>query len=296
MLVHPDRAGLVGTGRPGIMLCVRRLTTLLAALVLLGCVAAPGTTDSPSPDSVSPPPSASPALSSSPAPSPEGTDVSPIDAANALLALDVVAMTMTVERVKGEAPGELLVSGEGQLDPTGRRGQLRYDLTTLFAVPDASSRPRDIWEVAWSEDRVWARSTAEGGEWTVLDRQHAADFGGLIGRLPNEAHGLIGLVAEADVTSVAPVASDRFRVSLPIEELAHRGVPADAPDAEVIRRTYGVEAVDLEVSIVQGLVRQVRYVFHRDEARYGGPDRTTVTYEYLPSDAELVVPPEGAPA
>lgn len=289
-----------------------RLCRLLACLLVAGCVASPGTSEAPSPlaspspggavsASPSPVPSASPAASLSPT----VDDTGPIEAAKVLLGRDLVSVAMMVERAKGKEPAEVLVHGDGLLDLALGRGRVRYDLTALLAVPGASPDPLDLVEVAWDEDRFWALSIGEeAGGWQAMDRADATTNGGLIGRLPNEGLGLVVLVAGADETSVEPLPPDqlgdrpasRSRVTIPIVAAAESGVPADAPDAEAIRRLYGVDAVDLEVWVVDGALRRIRYAFAR-KALYGGPDLTTVTYDYDPETSDdLVVPPEGAPA
>ncbi len=223
-----------------------------------------------------------------------------------LLGRERVAVAMMVERAKGEEPAEVLVRGDGLLDLTLGRGRVRYDLTGLLTVPGASPDPLDVVEVAWDEDRFWALSVGEeAGGWQVMDRADATSNGGLIGRLPNEGFGLVALVADADEASVEPLPPDRLgdrpasrsKVTIQLVAAAAAGVPADAPDAEAIRRLYGVDAVDLEVWVADGVLRRIRYAFARDKALYGGPDLTTVTYDYDPETSdELVVPPEGAPA
>jgi hypothetical protein len=290
-----------------------RLCRLLACLLVVGCVASPGTSEAPShlaspslggAASPSPAPSALPSPAASPSAAVD--DTGPIEAAKVLLGRHRVSVAMMVERAKGEEPSEVLVRGEGLLDLSLGRGRVRYDLTALLAVPGASPDPLDVVEVAWDEDRFWALSIGEeAGGWQVMDRADATTTGGLIGRLPNEGLGLVVLVADADEASVEPLPPDqlgdrpatRSKVSIPVVAAAASGVPADAPDADAIRRLYGVDAVDLEVWVTDGVLRRIRYAFAREKALYGGPDLTTVTYDYDPETTdELVVPPEGAPA
>jgi hypothetical protein len=292
---------------PAIIGAVNRHGGVLACLLLIaGCVADPAASNAPGrslPVSGSPAPSAGP--SASPAPSASLDEVGPIEAAKLLLGAERVSVRMTVVRAKGEQPAEVLLHGDGALDPAGGRGRMRYDLSGLLAVPGASPDPLDVVEVAWNDGRFWALSIDEdAGGWQVMERQDATDNGGLIGRLPNEALGLVVLVADAERGSIEPLPPEplgdgvaaRSMVSVPLVDSADRGVPADAPNADAIQRAYGVDAVELEVWIVDGGLRRIRYAFAREKALYGGPDLTTVTYDYVADPTlELIVPPDDAP-
>ena len=48
----------------------------------------------------------------------------------------------------------------------------------------------------------------------------------------------------------------------------------------MLRDIYGIDAMDMEVWLVDGMLRRVRYAIAREKALYGGPDRTTVTYDW----------------
>jgi len=86
-------------------------------------------------------------------------------------------------------------------------------------------------------------------------------------------------------------ARDR-RGSAPGESAVVEGVPADVPDAVALREAYGVEAIEIEVWLVDGALRRLRYEIARAKAPYGGPDRTTVTYDWSPATSAdpIVVP------
>ena len=80
---------------------------------------------------------------------------------------------------------------------------------------------------------------------------------------------------------------------MPIKDAFVQGVPAEVPDMTVLRDTYGIDTLDLEVWLVDGVLRRVVYELARDEAPYGGPDRTIVTYDWseAASSDPIVVPP-----
>lgn len=303
----PERRRRSGGGLVG-------LVTLAAALN--ACTGYPGGSPVASPETTgsagsASTPASSPSPSSSPAPTPSISAATTLTAA-AVGLLEARSATVTIdvrrERRAGD-PVETLVAGEGRVEPVAGRGSVRYDLTGLLAGPEAPTTPDPdlIVDVAWTADHLYARLAPEAeGDWQVRTRAEARDSSGLIGRLPDEVLGLVELVAAAGPNAVEPMEpgaldgrlSDRWRVRVPIEEAAEAGVPADAPDAATLRRVYGVEALDVEAWLVDGQVRRLRYEFARDEAPYGGPDRTITTYDWLvTADADpIVLPSLAAPS
>jgi hypothetical protein len=226
---------------------------------------------------------------------PSVLEASPATAAQRLLEAEAARVEMAVRREKRPTdPVETLLTGSGRIEPAAGHGQMRYDLTGLFTIPDASppSNPT-VFDLTWTPDDLWARAD-EAGEWQRRTRDDARESGGLLGRLPDEMDGLLRLLATSGPDQAASTGTSRIDgrdadswiVTIPIEELAADGVPADAPDAETLRRVYGIDALPIEVLMVDGQVRRLQYAFAREEAPYGGPDRTTTTYDFLSAASE----------
>ncbi len=201
-------------------------------------------------------------------------------------------------------PVETLIVAEGRVEPAIGRGHLRVDLGGLVAIPGASEPPASdlIAEVIWTPEEMYARSATVPKEtWEARSRAEGRSGGGYIGRLPDEVLGLARLIAssrpeEVKALEEAPIDGEKARrwlIRMPVEATAIEGVPADVPSATQLRDTYGVEAIDVEVWLVGGTLRRIRYVIAREKAAYGGPDRTTVTYDWsqAESDESIVVPP-----
>jgi hypothetical protein len=212
-----------------------------------------------------------------------------------LLEATSASVDLAVEREKRPTdPVETLLVGTGRLEPTQGRGEMRYDLTGLFATPDTSPPTSPtIFDVTWTPDDLWARADASA-EWQKRTRDEARSNGGLLGRLPDEVDGLLRVIAESDAGAARQTGSEeldgqsaeRWTVVVPIEDLAARHVPADTPYADVLRRIYGIDAVPVEVWLVDGGLRRLRYAFAREQAPYGGPDQTTTTYDVLATTNE----------
>jgi hypothetical protein len=102
-------------------------------------------------------------------------------------------------------------------------------------------------------------------------------------------------IAELDDALLDGTAAERWLVRVPTEEAARKGTPSDLPDAEAIRLRYGVSEIKIEVWLVDGALRRLRYALSRDQAPNGGPDRTTTTYDWQPvSDFDPIVIPEAS--
>jgi hypothetical protein len=208
---------------------------------------------------------------------------------------------MAVERTKGDGQPETLISGDGIVDPRGDRARMAYDLTPLFASPGHSPAPLERVALAWDADNLWGRPVGGDAAWETASRAEAAETGGLMGRLPREVVGLLELVAASDPAGsqrladagVAGTPARHVLVPIPLEDAAGAGVPADTPTVDALRPAYGIDAIPIEVWLVEGEVRRIGYSLARDKAPYGGPDRTTVTYDWtdLGRPADLTLPP-----
>ena len=302
---------------------IRRSTSAtgltLLVLVASACVTAPTQ------------PGASSAAASSPTAEPTGTFPSPgisatsvpspasaatstaapsglhdaIDAARRLLDAQAFDVDMDLRREKRpDDPIETLIVAEGRVEPSIGRGHLRVDFSGLIAIPESSEPPdpNSTAEVIWTPEEMFARSaTLPGDPWEARTRAEGRSGGGYVGRLPDEVLGLARLVASSRPQEVkaledAPIDGEnarRWLIRMPVEATAVEGVPADVPSAAQLRDTDGVEAIEVEVWLVDGSVRRIRYVIAREKAAYGGPDRTTVTYDWsqAASDESIVVPP-----
>ncbi len=287
---------------------IARLAVL--ALAVAGCYGSGGSASGP-PAAESTWPSGSPAATLAPGASaaiatPDASSIAtpPTDAARRLLSTAAAAFDMTVVREKRpQDPIETLIAGSGRVEPPNGRGQARYDLTGLVAPPGtpAPSIAALVAEVVWTPDELVVQLASEPGGWQARPRDEARRSGGLVGRLPDEVIGLVRLVADASpgdaVVALDPVDLDgapaeRWLVRSTLEAAAAAGVPADVPDAATVREQYGVTTVDVEVWLVAGELRRLRYAFTREEAPYGGPDRTTVTYDWREStpDVPIAIP------
>ena len=128
-------------------------------------------------------------------------------------------------------------------------------------------------------------------------RERARQSGGVVGRLPDEVLGLATLVARSDPsqaremepTDLAGFTADRWTVSIPVEAAAAAGVPGYLPDAAAVRSTYGASTIDVEVWLIGGILRRLQYQLARDQAPYGGPDRTTTMYDWLNAADDVAI-------
>ena len=211
-----------------------------------------------------------------------------------------------VREKRATDPIETLITGAGRVEPAIGRGRVSYDLAGLFAPPGETPPPSspDVVDVIWTPNDMYVR-LAQRSAWESRTREHGRENGGLIGRLPDEVLGLVALVAESDPSrAVALEAADldgataeRWSVSVPIEAAALDGVPADAPDADTIRRQYGISDIDIEAWLVDDQLRRLRVAFRREKAQYGGTDVTTTTYDWQrASDGTPIAIPESRPA
>lgn len=241
-------------------------------------------------------------VSTSPEPSQGSAEAS--EAARRLLLADSAKVSMDVRRGKRETdPIETLLELDGRTEPSLGRGQILADFSGLFATSGASPAPNleTALELVWTPGELFARSPHEpDGAWTNHSRADARTGGGIVGRLPDEVEGLVKLLAESDRSALTPLedavidgrVARRWTLRVPIEDAVAQGVPFEVPNAAVLRDTYGIREFEIEVSLVDGLLRRLRYAIAREHAAYGGPDRTTVTYDWTPAEhAEPIAVP-----
>lgn len=240
---------------------------------------------------------------------PLATSSPPTLAAKALLLTAIAGVEISVRRTKrAEDPIETLVLGSGQIEPALWRGRVRYDLGGLLATPAATSpaAPRSVVDIIWTRELMYVRFADDASpEWQVRTREQARVSGGLLGRLPDEALGLVELVAAgaewearpADGEDLAGGSAQCWLAPIPVDDAVRAGVPADTPDEAVLRRAYRISEIEVDVCLVDGAVRRIRYALAREKAPYGGPDRTIVTYDWQPgADLDpIVVPDVSAP-
>lgn len=279
-----ERVHRIGQVRPAI-------ASVIAVVVLAGCSVRPESVATHPVGSVlaRPPSTATPTTTS-----PGSTSSSTVATSAALQALQTASadIALTVTREKGAGhPIETLLTGSGRIEPAVGHGHVRYDLRGLLATAAGSPAPGALSEVEliWTETDLFVRPAGvPAGEWERRTREDGRSSGGLIGRLPDEVLGMMRLVsasgagttARLDPAVLDAVAADRWVVTVPVAAAAAEGVPAEFPDADVIRRVYGLDEIDVEVWLVNDAVRRLRLVFERAQAPYGGPDRTTTTYDW----------------
>jgi hypothetical protein len=238
------------------------------------------------------------------APSSSAAADSPKIAAQHLLTTKAFDLELKILRAKRATdPVETLVVGTGRMEPVTGRGHLRYDFTGLLTPPGSSPSPSapNVVELVWTPDDEFVRLARDtNGKYETQTRARARETGGIVGRLPDEVLGLATLVAQSQASQVHPLEpaqlggfdADRWSITVPVEAAAAAGVPGYLPDAEAIRRQYGRSDIDVEVWLIDGVLRRLRYELARELAPYGGPDRTTTTYDWLNAadDVEIEVP------
>jgi hypothetical protein len=189
------------------------------------------------------------------------------------------------------------------MEPATGRGHVRYDFTGLLTPPGTAPSPSapNVVELVWTPDDEYVRLARDAaGKYETQTREHARETGGLVGRLPDEVLGLATLVAQSQPSEARPLEpaqlagfpAERWTIAVPVEAAAAAGVPGYLPDAAAIRSQYGKSEIDIEVWLIGGVLRRLQYELARDQAPYGGPDRTTTTYDWLNAadDIEIEVP------
>jgi hypothetical protein len=223
--------------------------------------------------------------------------VDPIAAASMFLEKSSARFGLRVELFKPGLPDETTALASGVVDPAGDRGAMRYEL-----FPEDSRMTIGPFEITWDPDDYWTMAERDGAEgvWRHTTRDEAHEMA-MIGRVNEEPLALVRFVAEADPATVEPlpagtvdgVAAERWLVPVPFEATRAAFVP---PDTYLgFESIFGLEALPLEVWLIDGRIARVGYVLEREKAPYGGPDRNETWYEWSDGGApiELTIPPEG---
>ena len=282
-----------------------RLAVLSAVVATaIGCSVA---ASAPPPDMTIPSPAESDAGSSpSPFPSrgspfPSATSLAgaeaPIAAATWFLEQSSARFDLRVKLFKPDLPDETTALGSGAVDPAGDRGTMSFDL-----FPEDDRLSFEPFEITWDPDDYWTTTEPDQGEhvWRHTTRDEAPEMA-MIGRVNEEPLALIRFVAEADPATIEPlpaaavngVAAERWLVPVPFETTRAAFVP---PDTYLgFESIFGLEALPLEVWLIDGQIARVGYVLEREKAPYGGPDRNETWYDWSDVGApiELAIPPEG---
>ena len=285
---------------------------LSIALVGCGSVTTPSATAPSASAAPAPASSSAPAGSAgTPSASPGAALDTPSVAARQLLATKAFDLQLKISREQRPTdPVETLVTGSGRMEPVTGRGHVRYDFTGLFAASNASPAPSAsagasappsasrVVELVWTPDNEYLRVVGDAtAKYQAQTRERARQSGGVVGRLPDEVLGLATLVAKSDPsqaremepTDLAGFTADRWTVSIPVEAAAAAGVPGYLPDAAAVRSTYGASTIDVEVWLIGGILRRLQYQLARDQAPYGGPDRTTTMYDWLNAADDVAI-------
>jgi hypothetical protein len=226
-------------------------------------------------------------------------------AARELLDASASDVAVSVRRETGtDDPVRTLMTGRGRIEPAAGRGGVRFDFSPLIENPDPSQSPSPalIVEVTWTPDEVFARSpTSPNRAWTTMSRDDARTSGGYAGRLPDEFLGLVTLVASSpperfttlENDSIDGMEAERWLLPVPVEDAVEKGVPAEVSNAPILRDTYGIDTIDIEVWLIDGTLRRIGYQVAREKSVSGSPDRTTITYDWSAASGtdSIVVPP-----
>jgi len=281
----------------------------MLGIAIAGCASTPAPSASPDanpPSAIAPSPTsgstASPAGSEGPPnPSASAASGSPQLAAQHLLTTKSFDLELKILREKRSTdPVETLVEASGRMEPAIGRGHVRYDFTGLLTPAGSSPSPSapNVVELVWTPDDEYVRLARDAaGKYETKTRANARETGGLVGRLPDEVLGLATLVAESqpsqahslDAGELAGFTADRWTITVPVEAAAAAGVPGYLPDAAAIRSQYGKSEIDIEVWLIGGVLRRLTYQLARDQAPYGGPDRTTTTYDWLNAADDIAI-------
>jgi hypothetical protein len=290
-----------------------RLALVLALLgpnALGGCsVAGPSGSPADPPVSV---PSESAAASISPSVSPSPTPPaasrattlpsfdSPIPAAAWLLEQSSARFDLRIDRFKPGLPDEITAIASGVVDPAGDRGTMRFEV--FPDVRDDGPLAMDPIDITWDPDDYWTTAGTDPGAGTwkhaTRDRAHEVAW---IGRVNEEPLALFRLAVAADPATIRPlpdgvldgVPAQRWLVPIPADRTRDAFVP---PDSYLGFATiFGLDALPLEIWLVEGRIARVGHVLEREKAPYGGPDRSETWYAWsaFGDPIDLAIPPEG---
>ena len=162
---------------------------------------------------------------------------------------------------------------------------------------------RTIIDVVWTADEYWGSSPPLDGEarrWTHARREEVVDLA-IIGRIQEEPLALIRLAAAADVSMVEAMSDAsidganvrRWRIDVPVADARAAFVPYDTYSS--FADVFGVDALPVEIWLHDGQLVRAGYVFERELAPYGGPDRIETYYDWsgFGDEAVIEIPPAG---
>lgn len=243
---------------------------------------------------------AQPSLSVTAQPSPPGAAGSAVAAARSFLAESSARFELRIDRFKPDLPDELTALASGRVDPADDRGSMTYEL--LPDEPADSPMALPPFDIVWDATDFWttAGPDALDGTWQHVTRERSPEMA-LIGRVNEEPLALVRFAAEADPATIEAlpaavldgVAHERWLIHVPVAVARAAYVP---PETYLAFDTiFAIDALPLEVWLLDGRIARVGYVLEREKAPYGGPDRIETWYAWseVGEPMDLVIPPAG---
>ena len=177
---------------------------------------------------------------------------------------------------------------------------MTYEL--LPGEPADSPLALPPFDIVWNETDFWTTAGPDAleGKWQHVTRERSPEMA-LIGRVNEEPLALVRFAAEADPATIEPlqagvldgVAHERWLVRVPVAVARAAYVP---PETYLAFDTiYAIDALPLEIWLLDGRIARVGYVLEREKAPYGGPDRSETWYAWseVGEPINLVIPPAG---
>jgi hypothetical protein len=234
-------------------------------------------------------------------PSAPGAAESAVAAARAFLAESSARFELRIDRFKPDLPDEVTALGSGVVDPAGDRGSMTYEL--LPDEPADSPLALPPFDIVWDATDWWAADPVKGDKpqrWTHATRARVHETA-LIGRVQEEPLGLLRFVAAADPASFEALPADKLdgkiaeRWLVPVPVGAARAIYVPPDTYLAFDTIFDVDALPLEIWLINGRVARVGYVFEREKAPYGGPDRIETWFDWtdVGEPIELEIPPAG---
>jgi hypothetical protein len=224
-----------------------------------------------------------------------------VAAARSFLAESSARFELRIDRFKPGLPDEVTALASGVVDPAGDRGSMRYEL--FPGEPADSPLALPPFEIAWDATDWWAAEPVDGDEpqsWTHATRARVHETA-VIGRVQEEPLGLLRFVAGADPASLEALPADKLdgkiaeRWLVPVPVGAARAIYVPPDTYLAFDTIFDVDALPLEIWLVDGRVARVGYVFEREKAPYGGPDRIETWFDWsdVGQPTDLEIPPAG---
>jgi hypothetical protein len=170
---------------------------------------------------------------------------------------------------------------------------------------DSESPPIEplTFEIAWDATDWWAAEPVDGDipqKWTHATRARVHETA-VIGRVQEEPLGLLRLVAGADPASLEALPADKLdgkiaeRWLVPVPVVAARAIYVPPDTYLAFDTIFDVDALPLEIWLVNGRVARVGYVFEREKGPYGGSDRIETWFDWsdVGKPIDLEIPPAG---